>query len=600
MPQETKTCQNCKQNFVIEPDDFTFYEKIQVPPPTWCPECRLKRRFVFRNERYLYKRTCGLCSNNIISFVSPEKPYVVYCPKCWWSDKWNPLSFGQTYDFSTPFFEQFQNLLKRVPLMGLWSDYPTLTNSEYTNLSGHLKNCYMIFHADFSEDCLYGSGLKLSKDCVDTTMIGKSEICYECLDVMKSNRVFYSVDCEGSHDIYFSKNLVGCQYCLGCVNLRNKSYHIFNQPYSKEDYKKKLEEFNLSSYSSVQEIKEESEKLWLKFPNKFYHGTHNERVSGDYIYHSKNTQKSYEMLEAEDCKYCQFDSTATTRDSYDYTEWGQIAELMYESSNCGNGASRIKFSVMSMNNIREIEYSIFAISSSNLFGTVSVRNNQYCILNKQYTKEEYETLIQKIKKNMDEMPYVDKKNRVYKYGEFFPPTLSPFKYNESTAQEYFPLTKEDSQNEGCGWKDTEDKKYEPTITWKDLPDNIQNTKRDITKELILCRSYEENSEKASMHNCTKVFKITERELEIYYRLGVPAPRLCPNSRHFERTKHRNPIQFWAQKCHCGGIASKNKLYQNTANHFHETESCPNEFETSFAPDRPEIVYCEQCYNSEIA
>jgi hypothetical protein len=32
---ETKICQNCKKNFIIEPDDFGFYEKIKVPPPTF-------------------------------------------------------------------------------------------------------------------------------------------------------------------------------------------------------------------------------------------------------------------------------------------------------------------------------------------------------------------------------------------------------------------------------------------------------------------------------------------------------------------------------------------------------------------------------------
>jgi RNA polymerase subunit RPABC4/transcription elongation factor Spt4 len=37
---ETKNCQNCKKDFNIEPDDFSFYEKMKVPVPTWCPECR--------------------------------------------------------------------------------------------------------------------------------------------------------------------------------------------------------------------------------------------------------------------------------------------------------------------------------------------------------------------------------------------------------------------------------------------------------------------------------------------------------------------------------------------------------------------------------
>jgi len=43
---ETKNCQNCKKDFTIEQDDFSFYEKIKVPPPTFCPECRYKRRII--------------------------------------------------------------------------------------------------------------------------------------------------------------------------------------------------------------------------------------------------------------------------------------------------------------------------------------------------------------------------------------------------------------------------------------------------------------------------------------------------------------------------------------------------------------------------
>jgi hypothetical protein len=41
-----------------------------------------------------------------------------------------------------------------------------------------------------------------------------------------------------------------------------------------------------------------------------------------------------------------------------------------------------------------------------------------------------------------------------------------------------------------------------------------------------------------------------------------------------------------------------KVYENTAKHDHENR-CPNEFETSYAPDRKEIVYCEACYLKEV-
>ena len=107
---ETKKCQNCKKDFVIKQEDFNFYEKVKVPPPTFCVECREQRRLAFRNERVLYKRICDLCGQNVVSRVSPDKKYSMYCTKCWWSDKWDPFDFGKDYDFSRPFFEQWKEL----------------------------------------------------------------------------------------------------------------------------------------------------------------------------------------------------------------------------------------------------------------------------------------------------------------------------------------------------------------------------------------------------------------------------------------------------------------------------------------------------------
>ena len=103
MDAENKVCQNCKKDFVIEPDDFDFYEKIKVPPPTFCPECRTQRKLVFRNERTLYKRKCEKCNKDLISMYRQDGPMVVYCRDCWYSDSWNPMSYGKEPDFSTNF-----------------------------------------------------------------------------------------------------------------------------------------------------------------------------------------------------------------------------------------------------------------------------------------------------------------------------------------------------------------------------------------------------------------------------------------------------------------------------------------------------------------
>ncbi len=48
-----------------------------------------------------------------------------------------------------------------------------------------------------------------------------------------------------------------------------------------------------------------------------------------------------------------------------------------------------------------------------------------------------------------------------------------------------------------------------------------------------------------------------------------------------------------------GEESLDGVYMNTGEHHHGKGRCPNEFETSYAPDRPEIVYCESCYQSEV-
>ena len=103
MNSETKTCQNCKKDFVIDQEDFNFYEKIKVPLPTFCPLCRAQRRWAFRNERGLYKRKCDFSGKEIFSMYAPDSPVKVYDRDIWLSDVWNPLDYGKEIDWSRPF-----------------------------------------------------------------------------------------------------------------------------------------------------------------------------------------------------------------------------------------------------------------------------------------------------------------------------------------------------------------------------------------------------------------------------------------------------------------------------------------------------------------
>ncbi|QQR54685.1 hypothetical protein IPG41_05870 [Candidatus Peregrinibacteria bacterium] len=232
-----KICRVSTKPFIITDEDQAFYAKIDVPLPTLCPEERMRRRMIFRNERNLYHRKCDLTGRELISNISPEKPYKVYDQKEWWGDRWDPLSYGKDFDFNRPFFEQFDELLRQVPLPHVVSASDIVEmNCVYTNYAGNNKNCYLVFDSDFNEDCLYGNVIKHSRSCVDCSYVLQSELLYQCVDCQNCYNLKYSQDCTNCFDSAFLKNCTGCKNCFGCVNLQQKEFHIFNQAYSKEEY----------------------------------------------------------------------------------------------------------------------------------------------------------------------------------------------------------------------------------------------------------------------------------------------------------------------------------------------------------------------------
>jgi hypothetical protein len=594
MNSEVKNCQNCKIEFVIEPDDFAFYEKIKVPPPTFCPYCRAQRRFCWRNEWVLYKAPSAFSGKDIFQMYAPEVGVKVYEKEVWYSDQWDPMSYGRDYDFSRPFFAQFKDLLFEVPLKNL--DVLNGVNSDYTNNLTEPKNCYLVFNGSNPEDCRYGNGINFCRDCQDMSHMSKSEECYECFWLNGCARCIFSSQCDSCFDMLFSKNCVGCNNCFGCVGLRNKSYYIWNKPYSKEEYEKIVKSFGLSSYTAVQNMKTKAKEFWLGFPNKYVEGIKNENVSGAYIDRCKNVRNSFLVRESENLRYCQYvQELPGSRDCYDYSVWGDNNQLVYECHTSGIGMHNVKFSVFAKENIRDVEYSYACTTCSDCFGCVSLRKKQYCIFNKQYTKEEYFALRDKIVAQMNDMPYTDRNGCVYRYGEFFPAEISPFPYNQTLAQEYFPIEKEEAIKRGYRWIDTGEKNYKATLLSENIPDAIADVSDAITQDIINC-------EHGGMCNqlCTKAFRIIPDELAFYRKHQLPVPHLCPNCRAFERLKQRNGIHLYKRQCGCGGANSADDVYKNTAAHSHGAEKCSNEFETSYAPERQEIVYCEQCYQAEVA
>src|SRR3989338_3625089 len=598
MSRETRSCQNCNNNFTIEPEDFKFYEKIKVPPPTWCPECRMVRRTAWRNEATVYRRKCELCGRDTISVYSSDKPFKIYCRDCWWSDRWEPINFKQNYDFSKPFFNQFRSLMEAVPHSAL--QFENVVNSEYLNHAANIKNGYLVFASHDLDNVSYSRNATFVKDSLDIDSTDRSEFCYEIFQCVKDFKVSFSGYAEECRDSGFLFDCRNCNNCVASVALRNKSYYIFNEPYSKEDFISKSAELDLGSFKNLQKAKSDFGLHILKYPRRFATIRNSVNVIGNNIYHAKNCFFCFDLTgDAENCKYC-LTLSGPVKDSYDVVSAAYSGtELLYEMVSCIG--RRLSFGYKNWH-CNEVTLSEDCHSSNDLLACVGLRNKSYCILNKQYTKEEYMELVPRIVKHMDEMPYVDQKGRVYKYGEFFPPELSPFAYNETIAQEYFPLSKSEALAKGYSWKDPEPRNYEITLKTEDLPDHIKDVKDSILNEIIQCAHWELwSSTPKCNEQCTQAYKIIPQELAFLRRMSLPLPRLCPNCRHYQRIKQRNPLKLWHRKCQCAGLTSENKVYSNTADHIHhkKDEPCQNEFETTYAPERPEIVYCEQCYLREV-
>lgn len=558
---EIKICQNCKTSFPIEPEDFEFYEKIKVPPPTFCPECRLQRRMLFRNDRTFYRRKCDLCNESIIATYRIDAVHPVYCVKCWWSDKWDPSSYGVDFDFTRGFFEQYQELLNKVPALAIMNDNGVSSiDCEYTYDWFYSKNCYMNVSGWHAENVLYSFHIEHNKDLMDCMHMRESELAYESLQSYKISKCVFCTYCSDSFNCYFGFDLRGCSDCLMCIGLRNKSYCIKNVQYSKQDYIKIVEKLNLSSFETLSKLKKEFEEFSLSYPHKYAYILNSVNSTGDFIINSKNAKNCFMVINGENLKFM-FGSD-TGKDTYDCDMTGK-PELCYNSM-VADESKNTKYTVFCFK-ANGVDYSMYCPNSEWSFGCVGFKKASYTIFNKKYTKEEYNILREKIIAHM---------KQTGEYGEFFPKELSPYGYNESSAQELFPLGKTEAIKLGYTWVDENDRNYQIDLQPALLPDTIENVWDEIIDQIIGC----EHSGSCN-HKCTTAFKITSNELSLYQKLNLPIPHFCPNCRHYERLARRNPLKLWHRTC--------------------MNDGCSNEFETSYAPERPERVFCEECYNKEI-
>lgn len=553
-----KTCANtwCHKTFDVGDDDLEFYDKVSpmfdgkkyaIPPPTLCPECRFQRRLIWRREHSLKNRSCNSCKKNIISIHTADARYPVYCLKCWWSDAFDALEYGKPFDTNRSFFDQFGELTQRVPQITMMNDNGVGSeNCEYCQDFAFGKNCYLITGAWELQDCYYcDCNCLKSRHLFDCYAVHYSELTYDSLTSQHLYRCVRMDHCENSYDCWFGYDTKGCKDCIGCFGLRQKRFCIFNEQYSEEEYRSKLSSLRLNTASGFESFRQQYESWILQFPRKCVHLVNCEQCSGDDLFNCKDVVTGFQLDGAEYCKFVTHGDAP--KNSYDVNQTGR-PEWCYEDATPDN-SYMTHFSTWCWKD-KNVLYSDNCHNCEHLIGCVSLKRKKYCILNTQYTKEEYEVLAGKI---------IERMMSDGEWGEFLPMKRSPYCYNETAAQEYFPLTKEAALERSLHWRDHDPKMYEEQTF--DIPEAIEDASDAITSSVLACSQ------------CKRNYKILKQELAFYRDLGIPIPRLCYECRWEKRVKRRNPRKLWNRKC----------------------TKCEKSISTSYAPERPEIVYCEHCY-----
>jgi len=561
---EKRKCSISGEEFVITEKDRDFYnmlspvfawEKIDIPFPTLCPRERQIRRMVWRNYNQLYKSICALTGKEIVSTYKPGTPYKVASLESWWSDSWNPSDYGQKIDFSRPFFSQFHELDQRVIHMPC--SVSKSENSIFTNFSINNRNCYLSFRVAVCEECYYNLLIVRSRHCFDCYDVTDSEYLYECVHTAKSYHSFYCTNCENCRDCYFLRDCAGCEDCFGSCNLRNARFVFNNIQLSEDKYKIKKEQV-LKNLGDINQVRTNFLRFAVKFPKRYMTGYSNENVTGDFLFSNKNVVFWFECKDSDNLRYAH--GTIHANDCIDFS-FGYFCDKSLEVCGVAWWYGQL-FCVNNINDGANLIYSKdCANATSNCFGCISLNKGKNCILNIPFSQHEYDETIVKLIRHMQS---------TIEWWEFFPAEISPYDYNESSAQTHFPLSREEVLRRGLSW-----------YKWQSEEKNTEFAPLSIEHYDERAVGYESaKSNIDTLLNATlscvrsgKKYKILPQELKFYIENSLFVPLHHPNIRSEIRMGEALPMELHNRNC----------------------AECWQDISTSYAPYKPEVILCDSCY-----
>ena len=359
-------------------------------------------------------------------------------------------------------------------------------------------------------------------------------MCSHCKHCYNLHYSLLSENCSDSFYLYDCRN---CQDCILSSQLRNKQYTVLNQQYSREEYEKIKTGFLQTLSNNKNDIDGKFKKMLSEALHKNLNMINSQNCLGNFINDSKNIINGFYILNSEDCVNI-YDSY-NLKNCYDnsYNEQSELCveiDTSYELYNC-------KFCTYTIT-LRDCSYCDQCDHLNNCFGCIGLKKQSHMILNKKYSAKDYEEMMQKIKKHMQ---------NTGEYGKPFPSALTPFPYNITLAHTYYPLTKEEALSNGYMWNEEEH--------------DIKQNATDSDPSALTCE------------RSGKKYKIIPQELKFYQNSGLPMPKISPNERYKQLLEFQPPKKLRNAQC----------------------SVCTKSIPTVYPSETGYQIACEECYMKKV-
>ena len=412
-----------------------------------------------------------------------------------------------TYDATKTFFQNFQDLLLTVPLASL-VQFNLNENCDFSDCIFTAKNVYLSQVVGGDAENIYYSAFiyREVKDVFNSVLVNKnSSQIFQSTFIEKSYKIFYSKYIQNSSDIWFSTNLVWCTHCIFCDGLENVSYSIKNVKLEKEEYEKQKQE--------ILKEKTKFDSYFLSLSKKaLNYGAVN--CSGNALYFSENIENWFFVSRVKNGRNVFYAGIEQCEDFYDCFDVGLNSNNFYAACSAWEVGSNHFYSVAEVGSSSNIFYSYHLEKCHYCIGCIWLRNKEFCIFNKQYTKEEWYTLADEIFSNME---------KDGSFGKYFPAWLTPFYYNDTMAYFVNPtVKKEDILQLWYLWREEKIK--------VDIPQWIEIMRlSDLWKFEVYINGQwilsEEILKKVIQDSEGNIYRVIKEEYDFLTKHELPLPRL---------------------------------------------------------------------------